>query len=246
MCANFRRRLLRCLATIAAIGAPGAAFGLGCEAPGSSQELPALEELERKGAKVGDIDVQVEDIFDPTKPGEDAAPYRWANDLHLRTRDDAIRSQLLFRESEPFSQQKVAETERLLRGRRYLYDAWIEPTCYNPDDQTVDLRVRVRDVWSLNPGFSFNRKGGANHVGFEVEDQDFLGRGELVSVSWGRNVDRDTLLLVYDDQQILGSWWRGRVAYADNSDGSFGELARRAAFLFAGHALERGTWARRG
>jgi hypothetical protein len=36
-------------------------------------------------------------------------------------------------------------------------------------------------------------------VGFELEDQDFLGRGELVSVSWGSNVDRDTLQAVYED-----------------------------------------------
>jgi hypothetical protein len=222
---TFDRRLLDTLVTLALIGASGTALGYGCEAPGSSVALPTIEDLEQRGVKVGDIDVQVEDIFDPTRPGEDLTLYRWANDLHVLTRDDFVRSQLLFQEAEPLSQQKVTETERLLRGRRYLYDAWIEPTCYHPDEQTVDLRVRVRDVWSLNPGFTFNRKGGANRVGFEVEDQDFLGRGELVSVSWGSNVDRDTLLLVYEDPQILGSWWRGRVAYADNSDGSLGEFA---------------------
>lgn len=207
------------------VAMPGAVLGHVCEAGKTAQEVPTLAELEHSGVRIGSIDIDVEDIFDPTRPGEAAAPYRWANDLHLRTRDDAIRSQLLFRETEPFSQQKLAETERLLRGRRYLYDAWIEPTCYHPAEQTVDLRVRVRDVWSLNPGFSFNRKGGTNKVGFEIEDQDFLGRGELVSLSWGRNVDRDTLLAVYEDPQILGSWWRGRVAYADNSDGNLGELA---------------------
>src|SRR5574339_898455 len=121
--------------------------------------MPEVVELEQRGTRIGSIDIEVEDIFDPSRPGEDAAPYRWANDLHLRTRDDAIRSQLLFREAEPFSQQKIEETERLLRGRRYLYDAWIVPTCYHEAEQTVDLGVRVRDVWSLNPSFSFNRKG---------------------------------------------------------------------------------------
>ena len=225
MSTTCNRRLRNTLVALALVGASGAAFGYGCEAPGSSQELPTIAELEQRGVKVGDIDVQVEDIFDPTKPGEDVTVYRWANNLHMLTRDEAVRSQLLFKESEPLSQQKVAETERLLRGRRYLYDAWIEPTCYYAAEQTVDLRVRVRDVWSLTPGFNFNRKGGTNKVGIKVEDQDFLGRGELVSLSWGSNVDRDTLLAVYEDPQILGSWWRGRVAYADNSDGSFAELA---------------------
>jgi len=225
MRARFKSWPLQCVATIAMLGSAAAVFADVCAPTAVSSELPTLQGLEQQGAKIGSIDIDVEDIFDPSRPGESAAPYRWANDLHLRTREDAIRSQLLFRESEPFSQQKIAETERLLRGRRYLFDAWIEPTCYHPDEQTVDLRVRVRDVWSLNPGFSFNREGGANHVGFGVEDQDFLGRGELVSLSWGSDVDRNTLQVVYEDPQILGSWWRGRVAYSENSDGSFGELA---------------------
>jgi len=205
---------------------PGGAALAKCNADGgarASADVPAAEDLERLGARVGEIDIEVQDIFDPSQPGESAAPYRWANDLHMRTREDAIRSQLLFATSDPYSQQKVAETERLLRGRRYLYDAWIEPTCYHPADDTVDVKVRVRDVWSLNPGFSFSRKGGANHTGLQIEDQDFLGRGEVVSVSWSSNVDRNSLLFVYDDPQLLGSWWRGRVAYSDNSDGSYGE-----------------------
>lgn len=225
MLSTIERWGVNTLVAFALTGASGAASGFACEAPGSSLNLPTITELEQRGVRVGDIDIRVEDIFDPTKPGEDTTLYRWANDLHMLTRDDAVRSQLLFKESEPVSQQKIAETERLLRGRRYLYDAWIEPTCYDAAAQTVDLRVRVRDVWSLNPGFTFNRKGGANRVGFELEDQDFFGRGEFVSASVGRNVDRDTLLLVYEDPQILGTWWRGRVAYANNSDGGLGEFA---------------------
>ncbi len=202
----------------------GAPMPAAAEACATMASPPTLAELERRAATIGLIDIEVEDIFDPGKPGEAAAPYRWANDLHVRTREDAVRSQLLFHPEEQVSARELAETERLLRGRRYLFDAWIEPTCYHEDTNEVDLNVRVRDVWSLSPGFNFNRKGGSNHVGFGIEDQDFLGRGELVSVSWGRNVDRDVLLFTYADPQILGSWWRGRVAYSDNSDGSFGEL----------------------
>jgi len=224
---NPGRRLVSVLAVLAAWAGPDAAVALSCVAGDgvAPPDMPSADELERTGVRVGVIDITVEDIFDPDKPGESAAPYRLANDLHYATRDQAIRSQLLFQESEVFSSQKIEETERLLRGRRYLYDAWIEPVCYHPAQQTVDLNVRVRDVWSLNPGIHFSRKGGANAGGFQLQDEDFLGRGELVSVSWSRNVDRDSLLLRYDDPQLLGSWWRGRVAYSDNSDGRYGELA---------------------
>jgi hypothetical protein len=200
---------------------------LACDGPGAvaPPALPTPEQLTAVGARVGAIVIDVEEIFDVANPDERALPYRLANDLHVRTREDAIRSQLLFGEADPYSPQRLAETERLLRGRRYLYDSWVEPACYHPDEQTVDVHVRVRDVWSLNPGISFNRKGGTNKTGVEVEDQDFLGRGELVSVSWSDSVDRTSLQFVYDDPQLLGSWWRGRVAYSDNSDGSVGELA---------------------
>lgn len=221
------RRPAAILVAVLIVGPPCAAADAACVDPdaAASPDLPSPEQLEAQGVRIGEIDIDVEEIFDLTQPGEDALPYRLANDLHVRTQADAIRSQLLFGESETYSRQRLAETERLLRGRRYLYDSWIEPTCYHPDEHTVDLKVRVRDVWSLNPGFTFNRKGGTNRTGFEIEDQDFLGRGELVSVSWGQNVDRTSLLFVYEDPQLLGSWWRGRVAYSDNSDGSFQELA---------------------
>ncbi len=226
MRATPRQRPSRVIAALVAAWLPAAAMAATCNDPGSSAPpgLPTPAQLESTGARIGSVDIEVEDIFDPGNPGESALPYRLANDLHMRTRVDAIRSQLLFAEAQPYTHQKVAETERLLRGRRYLYDAWIEPTCYHPVDHTVDLHVRVRDVWSLNPGFTFNRKGGTNRTGFEIEDQDFLGRGELVSVSWGKNVDRSSMTLVYEDPQLLGSWWQGRVAYSDNSDGSYSNL----------------------
>jgi hypothetical protein len=207
-----------------AANAIAACWPLGALACGSTDAPPSPEQLEAKGVRVGEVDIDVEEIFDTSVPGESAAPYRWANGLHVRTREDSIRSQLLFHESEPYSRQKVEETERLLRGRRYLFDAWVEPTCYHPEDETVDVRVRVRDVWSLNPGIHFSRKGGTNNTGLILEDQDFLGRGEFVSVSWSSNVDRNSLLFAYDDPQILGTWWRGRVAYSDNSDGSLGQF----------------------
>jgi outer membrane protein assembly factor BamA len=187
--------------------------------------VPPPETLEALGARIGRVEIDVEDIFDPTNPSEHAAPYRVANKLHVNTREDAVRSQLLFAESEPYSQRKIEETERLLRGRRYLFDAHIAANCYHEVDQTVDVSVRVRDVWSLNPGFTFSRKGGENGTGLKIEDQDFMGRGELVSLGWKSDVDRTSLRLLYDDPQLLGTWWRGRVSYADNSDGSMSELS---------------------
>ena len=139
------RRAASILASVLVVSMAGSTAGAACTDPGAavSLPLPSPEQLEAQGVRIGSIDIDVEDIFDLTQPGESAIPYRLANELHVRTRSDAIRSQLLFGESDPYSRQRVAETERLLRGRRYLYDSWIEPTCYHPDTHAVDLQVRV-------------------------------------------------------------------------------------------------------
>jgi len=243
MRSNARCGLVALVAALLAAGAPAAASAPTCDEAGSAAatELPSEEQLETRLARIGSIDIEVQDIFDPTQPGESAAPYRWANQLHLSTREDAVRSQLLFHEAETYSRQKISETERLLRGRRYLFDAWLDPACYHAEQNTVDLHVRVRDVWSLNPGLHFSRKGGSNNVGFELQDQDFLGRGSLVSVGWASDVDRSSLLFDYDDPQLFGSWWRARVAYADNSDGSFGNLAIERPFYSLDTRWSAGT-----
>jgi hypothetical protein len=198
-------------------------MAMSCTGPHDHAQ-PSPEQLEAASARVGDIDVDVEDIFDTSKPGESSTVYRLANRLHMNTRDDAVRSQLLLQPDDAYSQQKAEETARLLRARRYIYDAWVEPVCFHDDDATVDMKVRVRDVWSLNPGFSFSRKGGENGTGFEIEDQDFLGRGELVQLSWNSNVDRTTTRAVYEDPQLFGSWWRGRFAYSNASDGGLSQI----------------------
>lgn len=243
MRSNSRGGVVALVAALLASGAPAAARAAACDSAGSANAagLPSAEELETRHARIGSIDIEVQDIFDPTQTGESAAPYRWVNQLHLSTRDDAVRSQLLFHESDTFSRQRISETERLLRGRRYLFDAWIDPTCYHAQDNTVDLHVRVRDVWSLNPGVHFSRKGGSNSTGFELQDEDFLGRGKLVSVGWASDVDRSSVLFDYDDPQVFGSWWRARAAYADNSDGGFGNLAIERPFFSLDTRWSAGT-----
>ena len=178
--------------------------------------VPGDEELKTRHARIGRIDVQVDDVFETREPL--SAPYRLANDLHISTHTQTIASQLLFHTGDSFSRQTLDETERLLRGRRYLNDATIEPVRYNADN-TVDVVVKVHDVWTLSPGLSFGRKGGANSTRLEFEDTNFLGLGKQVSLSRSSNVDRTSWKLLYKDPNLFGSWWNLTTSYANLSDG---------------------------
>jgi hypothetical protein len=188
---------------------------------------PDDEQLRELQSRIGRIEIQVGEVFEDSQPL--AAPYRLANTLHIATRRDAVRAQLLFKSGDPFDRRVLDETERNLRSQRYLNDAEIEPIRYN-DDGTVDIAVRVHDLWTLVPSFSFSRKGGTNSSEFEVEDSNLLGLGKEVSVERSSDVDRDTWRLLYGDPNLFGSHWRLGVAYFDSSDG--GEQSVRLARPF--------------
>jgi len=190
-------------------------------------DVPDDEELRKLQSRIGRIEIQVDEVFEDSDPL--AAPYRLANALHIATRQEAVQAQLLFKSGDPFDRRILDETERNLRARRYLNDAEIEPVRYN-DDGTVDVVVRVHDVWTLVPSFSFSRKGGTNSSEVEIEDSNLLGLGKEVSLEKSSDVDRDTWRVLYGDPNLFGSRWRLAVAYFDSSDG--GEQAVRLARPF--------------
>ena len=184
--------------------------------------VPDAAELERAGAVVGEVFVYNENIFDLEDPQENKQLYRLANKLHIRTQPQVIRQQLLFKSGDPYSQRLIDESARILRSARYLYDASIRPVAFK--DGRVDIAVTTRDVWTLNPGLSFSRKGGENTAGVELEELNLLGTGTDLSVARISGVDRDSTLIEYKDRHVFDTWVRVRAAYADNSDGSFKAL----------------------
>jgi len=192
---------------------------------GRIAEVPPPEELERRGAVVGHINVAVDEIFNEDDPRENRLFYRLANDLHLDTRDGTVRAQVLLHPGEPYSTQRAEETARILREKRYLYDAVVEPTSYDAETNTVDVTVRVRDVWSLSPGIGVGRSGGTNKTRARIVDENFLGRGQYLAVGYSSNVDRSGLSFDFRDQNMFRSWWGVEAGYNVNSDGNVANIA---------------------
>jgi hypothetical protein len=191
---------------------------LPCRAANSQSSIPSPGELERSGALIGSIIIDPHNIFDLNDPQEDKRLFRVANHLHIKTRANVIREQLLFRSGDAFSQRALDESERVLRSTRYLYDAAIRLIAYH--DGVVDVAVITRDVWTLNPGISFGRKGGKSTGGFELQELNILGTGTSVTLSHKSEVDRDSNLFEYKNPHVAGSWFSVTTSYAANSDGS--------------------------
>jgi hypothetical protein len=183
----------------------------------AAESVPPPEALESEGAVIGEIRISIGDVFDNRIPGERAWLYRTANKLHIETREETIRDQLLFKPGEPYRRRLIEETERLLRANDYLYSASIVPTAYH--DGVVDLEVHTRDVWTLNPGFSYSRAGGENDFGVQIVETNLFGTGQQVGVAWGDDVDREAVQFDYYDPHFVDGYTQLGLMYADASDG---------------------------
>jgi outer membrane protein assembly factor BamA len=181
------------------------------------KRTPTDAELRSRGTRIGRILVAVDDVFE--EPAHLSAPYRIVNQLHISTHEETVVQHLLFRSGDHFDRRVMDETERVLRDQRYLSDASVQVLRYN-DDNTVDVVVRVHDVWTLSPGLSFGRKGGENSTKFKFEDTNFFGLGKEVSIARSQDVDRSAWRLGYVDPHVFGSWWRLSAAHSTLSDGA--------------------------
>lgn len=178
---------------------------------------PEPAKLEAQGAVIGEIRLVKHDVFDTSNPKESAWFYRLANKLHIITKDKVIEKQLLLEPGDVYSKRLSDESERILRDNNYFYDATIEPV--NLHDGVVDLEVTTKDVWTLNPGFSFGRKGGENTTAVNVEELNLFGYGQLVAFTRSEDVDRVSKSIEIQDHHIGRSWVSGTAFYSNNSDG---------------------------
>jgi hypothetical protein len=180
--------------------------------------LASDEQMLADGAVIDKIDLDLRQIFDETDRRENNGLYRLANDLHIRTKPSTIQAQLLFKVGDRYDPRKLIETERNLRALRFIYDARVVPVKY--ENGKVEVKVVTKDVWTLSPGFSVGRSGGANNTRFELEDSNLFGWGKKIQIGHGKNVDRTSDTIDYEDPNLFGSRWTFGAAYANSNDGS--------------------------
>ena len=156
-------------------------------------------------------------MFDLDDPRENNRLFRLANKLHINTRPEVIRRTLLFKSGEPVSVRLIEESERLLRASRSLYDVSIQPIAVR--DGVADIEVKTRDTWSFEPSVSFSRAGGANTGRISLEEDNLLGTGISVGVSYKSDVDRSGTQFHITDSNILGSRTAASYSISKQDDG---------------------------
>lgn len=93
------------------------------------------------------------------------------NYLHSKTKASVIKNLLLFSENELYDSTLVKESERLIRSQVYIRDVYLETVRAKRD--SVDIHIRVLDVWSLLPTVRIS----SSETGFGMRDLNFAGSG---------------------------------------------------------------------
>ncbi|WP_246841758.1 hypothetical protein [Cellvibrio sp. PSBB023] len=170
-----------------------------------------------QGKRIRHIQYNTLSIFDKDDPRENNSLYLFLNKLHINTRPHVIRAQLLFSEGEAFDLPRVQESERILRKRPYLTNAYILPL--NVCDDQLDVLVVTQDAWALEPQFSVSKESEGTKSGFAISDGNILGSGNSLTVGYEENAQRNLVNYDFRNPHIFNSQIAVKLYYADTSDG---------------------------
>ncbi len=169
------------------------------------------------GKKIRHIEYNTISVFNKDDPDENNSLYLFLNKLHVNTRPGTIEAQLLFRENDLLDIKKVQESERILRKRSYLTNAYILPVTIC-DDQ-VDLMVVTQDSWALEPQFSVSKESEGTNSGLAISDGNVFGTGTNLTIGYEENTQRNLVSYEFSNPHIFNSQIATKLYFADTSDG---------------------------
>lgn len=144
---------------------------------------------------------------------------RVANALHSNSKHWMLRDLLFFHEKKPLDPYKLADNERFLRDQPFVKDARIKVHRLNHTDDSVDVEIITRDVFSI--GGSFNPRG-PTRTRFRIYDTNLAGWGQRVQFTGFFDTDRSPVFgyeAIYSKNSVGGSLINATIGYTqlDNS-----------------------------
>lgn len=155
-----------------------------------------------------------------------------ANKLHSNSKDWLIRDNLFIKENRPVNPYRMADNERYIRDLDFILDAKLFIVPLDDTDDSVDVIVMTRDVFSI--GGSFNPSS-PTKTRFRAYDVNTFGWGQRVQftglVEEGRNPPFGYEFL-YRKNSIAGSFITATAGYTQlNTGSSYGREHEKAYYI---------------
>ncbi|OQP39890.1 hypothetical protein A4H97_16860 [Niastella yeongjuensis] len=156
---------------------------------------------------------------------------RVADGLQSNTKDWVIREMLFVKKGQALDPYRLADNERFLRDQNFIKDARIvvRPVEEYPD--SVDLYVRLRDVFSW--GAEINTSG-INNVKTSIYDANFLGMAQRLQYTLLYDKNRNPITgseIRYRKTSVVGSFINLEAAYTTINQGGLATENETAYFL---------------
>jgi outer membrane protein assembly factor BamA len=184
----------------------------------SSTATAARKDPTYHGYRIENIYVIRRQIFDTSIPSENKLVYRAINHLHISTRENTIREQLLFKKGDLFDPALGQETERALRRILRLRDVRVRPVPVGR--AAVDILVEAQDTWTTEPFIGVSGSGEETKYTMGIRERNLAGYGKEVGFIYKKEPDLVTRSFSYNDPALLGTRLRLAGDYADTADGS--------------------------
>ncbi|ARS36396.1 hypothetical protein CA264_13665 [Pontibacter actiniarum] len=168
------------------------------------------------------IDILTLDVFgysiNDTSKVPDTFLEKAGNSLHVKTGRGLIRNKLLFEKMKPLEPLALVESERLLRQTKYLLDARIIVNEETTTNDSVDVFVVTKDIFSLGGSGSYSPSSGRGRV--TLRELNFLGQGHQIEGSYKFNMDRPRpweAAAYYTVENIGKTYVSADLAYVDEN-----------------------------
>ena len=181
---------------------------------------------ERNRPRVRAVLLQRDAVFDSVEAR--FWPYRLANALHVETRANVIRRELLLDVGDPYDSALVAESERNLRALGIFRDARIESQV---TDSGVVLHVRTADAWTTTFNVGVATSGGQSVIDLSLQEGNLLGSRTVALVGYRNDVDRSSLTVGFDTPRAIDDRIGLGGSFVERSDGRAGTASLRLPFL---------------
>ncbi|MEL4431743.1 hypothetical protein [Shewanella mangrovisoli] len=172
--------------------------------------------------KVSKIVVVSNPIFDESDP-DAFFIHRWANYLHINTKEYVVKDRLTFGENDTVTQKDLDESQRLLRAEPYIRDAKVyvsekDPEAdVHPDDESIV--IETWDNWSLLPTASFSSSGGDTRYSFGVKEDNLFGTGIRTRLKYQSDESRTGYKFAFEAPISIIDHGIVAAEFYDNSDG---------------------------
>lgn len=172
--------------------------------------------------KVSKIVVVSNPIFDESDP-DAFFIHRWANYLHINTKEYVVRDKLTFSENDTVTQKDLDESQRLLRAEPYIRDAKVyfsekDPQAdVQPNDESII--IETWDNWSLLPTASFGSSGGDTRFSFGVKEDNLFGTGIRTRLKYQSDESRTGYKFAFEAPVSFIDHGIVAAEFYDNSDG---------------------------